>query len=205
MSTALLKSHITCPLCGHESITYDPYSSLSLPLPVPYVRRIPITLTPLPHGARPIKFVVTVPLTASVKQLKDFLSARSVDMRALSEKREYIEEVRKILREEKACPQPAADQGSGEHSSAPPTPMTEPSAKLKRLSGAGPAKTKSQTRSTKPMPSSSLRAEKLALESTRPTVNVGCVSWKRKVCWLVCGGRPVPGKRAAICTASVKS
>lgn len=29
-----LKSHVTCPVCNHESITFDPYLSLSLPLPV---------------------------------------------------------------------------------------------------------------------------------------------------------------------------
>ena len=29
-----LKSHVTCPNCEHESITFDPYLSLSLPLPI---------------------------------------------------------------------------------------------------------------------------------------------------------------------------
>lgn len=28
-----LRSHVTCPECGHESITFDPYMSLSVPLP----------------------------------------------------------------------------------------------------------------------------------------------------------------------------
>lgn len=30
----LLRSHVTCPMCQHASVTFDPYTSLSLPLPV---------------------------------------------------------------------------------------------------------------------------------------------------------------------------
>lgn len=29
----LLRSHVTCPECQHSSVTFDPYTSLSLPLP----------------------------------------------------------------------------------------------------------------------------------------------------------------------------
>lgn len=29
-----LKSKVTCKVCGHESVKFDPFSSLSLPLPV---------------------------------------------------------------------------------------------------------------------------------------------------------------------------
>jgi len=30
----LLRSHVTCPECKLSSVTFDPYTSLSLPLPV---------------------------------------------------------------------------------------------------------------------------------------------------------------------------
>ncbi|CAN0522217.1 unnamed protein product [Ectocarpus sp. 12 AP-2014] len=31
--TGLLRSHVTCPQCNLSSVTFDPYTSLSLPLP----------------------------------------------------------------------------------------------------------------------------------------------------------------------------
>ena len=66
---------VTARSASHESITFDPYSSLSLPLPVQNTRRVPVTLTRLPLGSRPLKLVVTVPRDPSVKQLKDALCA----------------------------------------------------------------------------------------------------------------------------------
>ena len=80
----------------------------------------------------------------SVRQLKDFLTARNVDMRALSEKPEYIAEVRRVRKlEASGPPSPGkASAGSGgasggDSASAPPAspggPAGEPSARLARL------------------------------------------------------------------------
>ncbi|KAH8074701.1 ubiquitinyl hydrolase [Aureococcus anophagefferens] len=70
-----LKSHITCPNCNHESITFDPYLSLSLPLPAAKTRRVAVTLLKLPLGTRPLKLVVAVPARETVGALKDALVA----------------------------------------------------------------------------------------------------------------------------------
>ena len=35
---AQLKSHVTCVNCGNESVTFDEYSSVSLPLPIKNTR-----------------------------------------------------------------------------------------------------------------------------------------------------------------------
>ncbi|CAM9309721.1 unnamed protein product [Chrysoparadoxa australica] len=57
----LLRSHVTCPACGFESITFDPYMSLSLPLPVESVSEVKALLQPLPLGSRPIKVSQALP------------------------------------------------------------------------------------------------------------------------------------------------
>lgn len=32
--TGLLKSHVKCNICGMESVTFDPFTSISLPIPI---------------------------------------------------------------------------------------------------------------------------------------------------------------------------
>ena len=69
-----LRSHITCPNCNHESITFDPYLSLSLPLPSATKRHVGVTLSKL-DGSRPTKFVVALEGRDSIAHLKDGLAA----------------------------------------------------------------------------------------------------------------------------------
>ena len=65
----LLKSHLTCPACNHQSVTFDPYMSLSLPLPS--ARNV--------KGGRLRKIWVTVVPAVSAKSSKD-LSPRAVEL-----------------------------------------------------------------------------------------------------------------------------
>ncbi|CAM9804058.1 unnamed protein product, partial [Discosporangium mesarthrocarpum] len=95
----LLRSHVTCPNCSHESVTFDPYMSLPLPLPVENVRKVDVLVRRLPHGGRPIKVVVTLPAESSVRDLKSLLCARlnhlnrqRIDCRAAEGSREGAEE-----------------------------------------------------------------------------------------------------------------
>uniref|UniRef100_A0A6S8CHP7 Uncharacterized protein n=1 Tax=Aureoumbra lagunensis TaxID=44058 RepID=A0A6S8CHP7_9STRA len=69
----LLRSHITCPNCGHESITFDPYNTLSLPLPSAKIRRITITLSRA-DGSRPTKYLVQLSSRDTITQLKQGLA-----------------------------------------------------------------------------------------------------------------------------------
>ncbi|KAJ1444808.1 hypothetical protein M885DRAFT_551946 [Pelagophyceae sp. CCMP2097] len=68
-----LKSHITCPHCSNESITFDPYLSLTLPLPAAAARRLTVALVRLESGARPRKLTVEVAASDTVAALKDAL------------------------------------------------------------------------------------------------------------------------------------
>jgi len=74
----LLKSHVTCPQCNFESVTFDPYLSLSLPLPVPnaHNRDIESIFFPLPLGSKPHKVVMTVPTNGIVRTLKEWIASR---------------------------------------------------------------------------------------------------------------------------------
>ena len=74
----------------------------------------------------------------SVRQLKDFLSARQVDMRALNEKAEYVAEVRRVRAAEATSTPAASSSGTpGTPASArgaePESEPAEPSARLARL------------------------------------------------------------------------
>ena len=47
----LCKSHVTCTGCGNESVTFEPFNSLSLPIPVRNVKRLELVVYPLPLGS----------------------------------------------------------------------------------------------------------------------------------------------------------
>jgi hypothetical protein len=71
-----LKSHVTCRNCGYESVTFDEFNSLSLPVPVKNTRRVSVTVFPLPVGTVPITTIVDVEMTGSVGDLKKIIASQ---------------------------------------------------------------------------------------------------------------------------------
>ena len=71
-----LKSHVTCTNCGNESVTFDEYSSLSLPLPVRNTKSISMVVQLLPLGSVPLRLELEVEVTATMSQLQGILVAR---------------------------------------------------------------------------------------------------------------------------------
>jgi len=70
-----LKSHITCPKCDSESVTFDPFLSISLPLPAAKSRKVSVTLfRRSPADARPLRLRVAVGKRDGVRALKDALA-----------------------------------------------------------------------------------------------------------------------------------
>uniref|UniRef100_A0A7S2W2S4 Ubiquitinyl hydrolase 1 n=1 Tax=Rhizochromulina marina TaxID=1034831 RepID=A0A7S2W2S4_9STRA len=71
----LLRSHLVCPKCKHESVTFDPYMSLSLPLPTASRRAarntvLSVTFVPLPSkGGKLRPMDLTVPSRGTVRDL----------------------------------------------------------------------------------------------------------------------------------------
>jgi len=70
-----LKSHVTCVGCHYESVTFDEYSSLSLPLPLKTSQDLTFIVYPLPVGTRPVKISVTASVDASVHELSGLIAA----------------------------------------------------------------------------------------------------------------------------------
>lgn len=68
-----LKSHVTCPKCGYNSVTFDPYMSLSLPLPVMNTVKVTFRFFPQPFGAMPFRAVAQLPLQGTAKDLKAWI------------------------------------------------------------------------------------------------------------------------------------
>jgi hypothetical protein len=64
-----LRSHVTCSSCGHESTTFDAYSSLSLPIPVSMKKVVTVKLFPLPLGTPPVEVQLRMSLSACVSDL----------------------------------------------------------------------------------------------------------------------------------------
>lgn len=58
----LLKSHVTCK-CGRESVTFDPFNTLSLPIPA---QPLSVIVRLLPQGSPPLKVFIEVEPTDSV-------------------------------------------------------------------------------------------------------------------------------------------
>ncbi len=64
-----LRSHVTCK-CGHESVKFDEFSSLSLPIPKDGSKTYLVSCVPLDLKYPPIQLAVDLPLQATVKDLK---------------------------------------------------------------------------------------------------------------------------------------
>lgn len=69
---AQLRSHITCPVCQHQSITFDPYMSLSVPIPTKSTIALKLQLF-WANGNVPTKFSVVVEKTVNMKIVKSEL------------------------------------------------------------------------------------------------------------------------------------
>jgi len=68
------KSHLTCPKCAHESITFDPYMSLTLPLPVQCMVKVAFVFHYWPLGkSPPLSVAANLPSTATAKHLKAWI------------------------------------------------------------------------------------------------------------------------------------
>lgn len=72
--TGLYKSTLVCPECAKVSITFDPFTNLTLPLPIQSMWFFKITFFPL--NDVPVTIDVELDKTASIKKLKEFISVR---------------------------------------------------------------------------------------------------------------------------------
>jgi len=73
----LLKSTVVCPACPKISVTFDPFSCLSLPLPVKKERQIECFLVFMEPSKCPMQFKVTVPKNGCMRDLCKGLSGLS--------------------------------------------------------------------------------------------------------------------------------
>lgn len=72
--TGLYKSTLVCPECAKVSITFDPFTNLTLPLPIQNVWSRKVKFFPL--NDVPVFLNVEIDKTASIKALKDFIAVR---------------------------------------------------------------------------------------------------------------------------------
>jgi len=68
----LLKSSVTCSACGYISITFDPFTFLSLPIPIHKRRKLKITLHKL-DGSIPIRYGIKASVGTTVFELKKII------------------------------------------------------------------------------------------------------------------------------------
>jgi ubiquitin C-terminal hydrolase len=76
-----LKSHVTCCSCQNVSVTFDEYSSLSLPIPIKNTRIFSILVHLLPFGQTlPLKVSIEVEVTTPMSELKKILIDRLIEL-----------------------------------------------------------------------------------------------------------------------------
>lgn len=68
-----LKSKVTCKTCGHESVKFDPFNHLSLPLPMESYTLCEVLVVRL-NGQSPIKYGLRLNSEAKYGELKERLS-----------------------------------------------------------------------------------------------------------------------------------
>ncbi|KAJ4363376.1 hypothetical protein N0V83_009669 [Neocucurbitaria cava] len=74
------KNTMVCPVCDKVSITFDPYSQLTLQLPIEQTWTHTVTYVPL-YG-KPFQLEVDIDKNASIKTLKEFVGKRGGDVKA---------------------------------------------------------------------------------------------------------------------------
>ena len=67
---------MTCTNCLNESVTFDPYNSLSLPIPLKTTKTLTVFVQLLPLGSVPVKFEIEVALTERVKDMKNKIGVK---------------------------------------------------------------------------------------------------------------------------------
>nr|CAD7570558.1 unnamed protein product [Timema californicum] len=68
-----LKSKVTCTVCGHESVRFDPFNYLSLPLPMESFIHIQVIVIRL-DGSIPVKYGLRLNVDEKYSSLKNALS-----------------------------------------------------------------------------------------------------------------------------------
>lgn len=71
----MYKSTLVCPDCSKISITFEPFTSLSLPLPIQNIWLRKVKFFPL--NDRPVNIIVEIDKSASIRAMKVFLSTRT--------------------------------------------------------------------------------------------------------------------------------
>ncbi|KUI56295.1 putative ubiquitin carboxyl-terminal hydrolase 12 [Cytospora mali] len=101
--TGLYKSTLVCPECDKVSITFDPFTNLTLPLPIQNIWCRKIKYFPL--NDVPVTINVELDKTATIRKLKDFISARvGVPSERIIGAEEYKDKFFKIYEDaEQAC------------------------------------------------------------------------------------------------------
>ena len=72
------RSHVTCPVCGTESVTFEAYSCLSLPIPVKTAHHVSILVHLLPFGSPPVRVTLLVDISESAGEIKRKVANRLV-------------------------------------------------------------------------------------------------------------------------------
>jgi len=73
----LLRSHLTCCKCGYNSITFDPFLSLSLPLPVNNTRRVDLVVMPAALSENPYRMTVDMQTNACLGDVKRWIAEQT--------------------------------------------------------------------------------------------------------------------------------
>ena len=71
----MYKSTLTCPVCDKVSIIFDPFSNLTLQLPVENNWAKEVVY--VPYGKRPIRVDVEIDKNSSIRNLKEFIAKRT--------------------------------------------------------------------------------------------------------------------------------
>jgi len=76
---------LRCPRCNQESVKFDPFMYLSLPLPTPKTKTFIITAVDVSGSSAPLVVAPEVPKTATIETLLQAVAALCGDPNAATE------------------------------------------------------------------------------------------------------------------------
>lgn len=80
------KSHVTCINCKRESVTFEAFNCLSLPIPIKNTKTIEVIVQLLPAGSDPVKVKVEIKYGITVKEFKSLIVLKLISCGLLEDK-----------------------------------------------------------------------------------------------------------------------
>ena len=86
-----MKSRVSCTQCDNESLTFDPFNVLSLPIPTIKNMSFSIKYIPWSTGHRPMEFMLSVGEYVTVNEIRSKINEYLESLKKVTDEDDWVE------------------------------------------------------------------------------------------------------------------